>query len=112
MSRAPLSLVFLTCCVAFGCAGNPANVAGNSTAAPATAPATLAEGGGAPTVVDGNQLAARAAQTPICRDVLRRNSNVHVMECRTAEQWKAHQRAEAQAAGDIARQLQGSGFRR
>lgn len=108
MSRAHLCLLVLTCTFAAGCAGNRGNVADDT---PLAATAAAVEGG-APAIVDGNQLAARAAQTPICREVLRRNSNVHVMECRTAEQWKQYRRAEAEAAGELVRQMQGSAFRR
>jgi hypothetical protein len=114
MSRARSYLVVLTCSLAAGCAGNRANVAEDAPAAAAAAPAVTtqaaaADGAAAPVVVDGNQLAARAAQTPICRDVLRRGSNVHVTECRTAEQWRIYQRAEAQAAGDLVRRMQRGG---
>ncbi len=108
MSRAYLCIVVLTCSFA-GCAGNRQNQAVASLAA--TAPAATAEAAPtanavAPVVVDGNQLAARSAATPICRDVLRRGSNVHVRECRTAEQWKLYERREAQAAGELVRQMQ------
>jgi hypothetical protein len=98
MSRARLPLVSLACFAAFGCAGNRENLA-DATAAEASAA----------TVVDGNVLAARSATTPICRDVLRRGSNVHVTECRTAEQWRMYQRAEAQAAGELVRRMQRGG---
>jgi hypothetical protein len=122
MRRARLSLVLLTCSVV-GCAANRANLADDSaaatppaaatapaaTVATATAPAAAGQPG-ATTVVDGNVLAARAAMTPICRDVLRRGSNVHVTECRTAEQWRLYQRAEAQAAGELVRRMQRGGL--
>jgi hypothetical protein len=113
MSRALFCLALLTSALTAGCAGNRENVADTATAAPtatvaavAAAPAEQAAPGQPPTVVDGNQLAARAAATPICRDVLRRGSNVHVTECRTAEQWRIYQRAEAQAAGELVRRMQ------
>ena len=111
MSRAIVCLALLTSALTAGCAGNRENVAATAAAAPAaptvvTVATAQAAPGQAPTVVDGNQLAARAAATPICRDVLRRGSNVHVTECRTAEQWRIYQRAEAQAAGELVRKMQ------
>ena len=119
MSRAPLSLVSLACLAAFGCAGNRAHLAdATAGAAPPAAAATRAPAAlvtataaqtAAATVVDGNVLAARSATTPICRDVLRRGSNVHISECRTAEQWRDYQRVEAQAAGELVRRMQRGG---
>lgn len=113
MSRALLCLAVLTSALTAGCAGNRENVADTAAAAPtptvvtvAAAPAAQPAPAQPPTVVDGNQLAARSAATPICRDVLRRGSNVHVIECRTAEQWRIYERAEAQAAGELVRRMQ------
>ncbi len=113
MSRAIFCLALLTSALTAGCAGNRENVAATEPAAAAPTVVTVAAAaaapaapGQAPTVVDGNQLAARAAATPICREVLRRGSNVHVTECRTAEQWRIYQRAEAEAAGELVRRMQ------
>ena len=113
MRRALFLSVLLTSALAAGCAGNRENVADTATAAPTPAAPTataLAAEPAAPAapaaVVDGNQLAARAAGTLLCRDLLVRGSNVNRRMCGTAEQWKAHERREAEAAGRMVRQMQ------
>jgi hypothetical protein len=121
MSRALLIFVVLTSTVAAGCAGNRDNLADPLTAAsaaaapaaPATsavttlaaAPAAQATSDGA-TVVDGNLLAARSADTLLCRDLLVRGSNQMRRQCGTAEQWKTYERREAELAGEMLRRMQ------
>ncbi len=118
MSRALFCLMVLTSALAAGCAGNRENLADTAAAAEvsaipatATAPAvaTLAAAQAAPgsaTVVDGNQLAARSANTLLCRDLLVRGSNQMRKMCGTAEQWKTYDRREAEAAGEMVRRMQ------
>jgi len=115
MRRALFSHVLLTSALAAGCAGHRENVAATAAAAAVPAstatalvaePAEAAAPGTPATVVDGNQLAARSAGTLLCRDLLVRGSNVNRRMCGTAEQWKAHERREAQAAAEMVRQMQ------
>jgi hypothetical protein len=124
MRRARCCLVLLTSALAAGCAGNHENLADTATAtAPGVATVTVAptasavatvaaaatpaaDGTGAITVVDGNQLAARTADTLLCRDMLVRGSNQMRKMCGTAEQWKVYQRREAQAAAEQVRRMQ------
>jgi hypothetical protein len=72
----------------------------------AAAPAAEPTAAGAVTVVDGNQLAARSADTLLCRDLLVRGSNQMRRMCGTAEQWKLYERREADAAGEMVRRMQ------
>jgi len=116
MRRALCSYLLLTSALAAGCAGNRENVADTATAAATPAapsatalaaePAEAAAPGAPAAVVDGNQLAARSSGTLLCRDMLVRGSNVNRRMCGTAEQWKAHERREAEAAGRMVRQMQ------
>jgi hypothetical protein len=124
MSRARFCLLLMTSALA-GCAGqtenvSPASIAAAPAAAAAAAPAAspaaataavVAAAGStaAPdgvTVVDGNQLAARTADTLLCRDMLVRGSNQMRKMCGTAAQWKEYQRREAQAAAEQVRRMQ------
>jgi hypothetical protein len=109
MSRVVFAVV-LTSALAAGCAGRRDNVADTATApatpVTSTAPAEPVTAGAPVTVVDGNQLAARSADTLLCRDLLIRGSNVSRRMCGTAEQWKLYERREAQAAGDMVRRMQ------
>jgi hypothetical protein len=115
MSRVLFCSVVLTT-LAAGCAGNRDNLAEPATATPAAAatppvttlapaPAAQATPEGT-TVVDGNLLAARSADTLLCRDLLVRGSNQMRRQCGTAEQWKTYERREAEAAGEILRRMQ------
>jgi hypothetical protein len=116
MSRVLFCFVLLTCALAAGCAGNRENLVDTATAAAApatpavTAPAAASPGepaqNGAVTVVDGNQLAARSADTLLCRELLVRGSNQIRRMCGTAEQWKVYERREAQAAAEMVRRMQ------
>jgi uncharacterized protein YdeI (BOF family) len=116
MSRALLFFVVLTSTLAAGCAGNRDNLAEPSTAAASTATATPATTlAAAPaaqatpdgtTVVDGNLLAARSADTLVCRDLLVRGSNQMRRQCGTAAQWKTYERREAELAGEMLRRMQ------
>ncbi len=63
------------------------------------------------TVIDANELIASTPAPPICREVLKPNSNVHERRCMSAEHWKLWERAEAQRAAEIVRMMQGSAFR-
>jgi hypothetical protein len=53
-----------------------------------------------------NQLAARTADTLLCRDLLVRGSNQMRKMCGTAEQWKVYDRREADAAAEQVRRMQ------
>ncbi len=119
MSRAPLfAAVLLMALTAAGCAGNRDNLADDAAtsetaataiaAAPATAPAATGQvaPGTTPVVVDGNQLAARSADTLLCRELLVRGSNMIRKVCGTAEQWKLYERREAEAAAATVRRMQ------
>jgi hypothetical protein len=117
MSRVVACVALLTSALATGCAGNRENrVDATAAAATPTAPAvtTLAAApaaeqaapGAGVTVIDGNQLAARSADTLLCRDLLVRGSNQMRRMCGTAEQWKLYERREAQAAGEMVRRMQ------
>jgi len=63
------------------------------------------------TVVDANELIANTPAPPVCREVLKPNSNVHEMRCMSAEHWKMWQQAEARRAAELVRMMQGSAFR-
>ena len=62
-------------------------------------------------VVDAAALIARDPPPVVCREMLKRNSNVHILQCLTAEQWKIYQRAEAADAARIVRMMQGNPYR-
>ena len=116
MSRVLFSIVLLTSALATGCAGSRENLADAATAvaapaAPAAAtlaaaPAGQAAPDGAVTVVDGNRLAQRSADTLTCRDLLVRGSNQMRRMCGTPQQWKDYDRREAQASAEMVRRMQ------
>jgi hypothetical protein len=114
MSRVLFFVVLLTSALATGCAGNRENLTDTAPATPvapaAPAATALAAAGeaapGAVTVVDGNQLAARTADTLLCRDLLVRGSNQMRKMCGTTEQWKVYDRREAEAAAEQVRRMQ------
>jgi glycine/D-amino acid oxidase-like deaminating enzyme len=112
MSRVSVFLVLLLCTLGAGCAGSRATLVDAAPiaagAAAAAAPSQLAVGATQPTVVDGNQLAQR--EVPICREILKSNSNVHVRQCMTASAWKRWERQEAERAEATVRMLQGSRY--
>jgi hypothetical protein len=113
MNRAVSCVVVLVFALAAGCAGNretvadtPATAAAPTLAAAAATPAGQTDAAGGVTVVDGNQLAQRSADTLLCRDLLVRGSNVQRRMCGTAAEWKVYERREAQAAGEMVRRMQ------
>ena len=61
-------------------------------------------------VVDVNQLAARAPDPVICREVLKRGSNVHAIYCLTRADWRRYRRIEADEAEEFVRALQGGTY--
>ena len=112
--------VVLAALLAAGCASNP-EVATEpvATAAPPPAAATAspaAEGSAAATVVpdtviDANELIANTPPPPVCREMLRPNSNVRTKTCMSAEHWRLYDQAEAQRAGELLRTWQGGSYR-
>ena len=102
--------------LAAGCASSPEVADEAAIAAPALAATPSSAGPTAGTVVpdtviDANELIANTPAPPICREVLKFNSNVHERRCMSAEHWKQWERAEAQRAAEIVRMMQGSAFR-
>jgi type V secretory pathway adhesin AidA len=125
MSRVLYCLLLLTSALAAGCAGSRDNLAADT--APAATPAVAVAAAATPvtavaasvaqaapadgaapatTMVDGNQLAARSADTLLCRELLVRGSNQIRRMCGTTEQWRVYERREAQAAGEMVRRMQ------
>jgi hypothetical protein len=109
--------VVLAAFVAAGCASNP-EVATEAvaTAAPtlAAASSSAATGSGAvapDAVIDANDLVANTPPRPVCREMLRPNSNVRTRYCMSADDWKTYERAEAQRAGELVRTWQGGDYR-
>lgn len=105
MSRTKACVVLASLLAVMGCAGTP-EVTGEPPAAAAedsnaAAPVTI-------TVVDAHELIAREPPRVFCRDMLQPNSNVHVKQCMTAEDWKRYERLEAREALGIVRMMQGS----
>jgi hypothetical protein len=99
-----------------GCAGAPdvareAPTAALVAEAPATAPAATSAAIVPDAVIDANELIANTPPKPICRDMLRPNSNVHVKTCMREEDWKIYDRLEAQRAGELVRMMQGGAYR-
>ena len=92
------------------CAGARQSAPVDLAAAPSAVPADLA-----PItpdlIVDANELIARQPTPPICRDVLRQNSNVIVTRCMSAADWKTYERREAREAEAVVRMLQGGHYR-
>jgi hypothetical protein len=111
MSQIKAYAVLVTLLAAAGCASGPeapAAAAATSVAAVATeAPGTVVPA----KVVDVNELVASQAPPVICREVLKRNSNVHVNLCGTAEEWKRYARREAEDAESLTRMMQGGRYR-
>ena len=119
--RPSKAYVVLAALVAAGCASNP-EVATDAvpTAAPplaaaAAAAASPAAGGSATvvpdTVIDANELIANTPPPPVCREMLRPNSNVRTKTCMSAEHWRLYDRAEAQRAGELLRTWQSGTLR-
>lgn len=111
--------VVLMAFAAAGCAGT-AEVADESaatsgaTAALAAAPRADSADAGAivpDAVIDANDLVASTPPRPICREMLRPNSNVRTKRCMSAEHWELYDRAEAQRAGELLRTWQGGRYR-
>ncbi len=108
MSRTKACVVLTGLLAIMGCAGT-AEVTGEAPAA--TAAATEDSNAAAPvtiTVVDAHELIAREPPRVFCRDMLQPNSNVHIKQCMTAEDWKRYERLEAREALGIVRMMQGS----
>jgi hypothetical protein len=113
--------VVLVALVAAGCASNPEVVEGVAGEAVATAAPTLAAASSsaatgsttvaADAVIDANDLIANTAPRPMCREMLRPNSNVRTKYCMSAEAWQIYDRAEAQRAGELVRTFQGGAYR-
>ena len=61
-------------------------------------------------VVDVNQIAARAPDPVVCREVLKQGSNMHVIYCLTRADWRRYKRIEADEAEDFVRALQGGTY--
>lgn len=110
--KAYVALVMLL--AAAGCASGPevADEALAATTAATAVAATEEPGTVVPvTVLDVNQLVASQAPPVICREILRRGSNVHVSLCGTAEQWKRYAHREAEDAAALTRMMQGGRYR-
>lgn len=109
--------VVLAALVAAGCASDP-QVATEAVATAATtlsaAPSSAATGSATvvpDAVIDANDLVATTPARPVCREMLRPNSNVRTKYCMSAEHWKIYDRAEAQRAGELVRTWQGGDYR-
>jgi hypothetical protein len=112
-SRPCLALVVL---LVSGCAGAPElQPAELAAAAPSAAAPNAAPAEAAPIipdlVVDANELIARQPTPPICRQILRKGSNVIVTQCMSAADWKLFERREAREAAGVVRMLQGGRYR-
>jgi PBP1b-binding outer membrane lipoprotein LpoB len=108
--------VVLAALLIAGCASSPEVADEASTPATAVAASSTAQAASSGTVVpntivDANELIANTPAPPICREVLRPNSNVHERRCMSAEHWKLWDQAEAQRAAQIVRMMQGSPYR-
>jgi hypothetical protein len=115
MSRRKGHVVLAALLIA-GCASSPEVADEAPAAAPAVAASSSSEdassGAIVPnTVVDANEIIARTPTAPICREILRPNSNVHERRCMSAEHWKLWDQAEAQRAAQIVRMMQGNPYR-
>jgi hypothetical protein len=111
--------VVLAALVAAGCASNlevdnriatEAVTNASPTLAAASSSAATGSATGAP-VIDANDLIANTAPRPVCREMLRPNSNVRTKHCMSAEAWQVYDRAEAQRAGELVRTWQGGAYR-
>ena len=108
--------VVLAALLAAGCASDPQvtteTSAAASTITAAPSPAATGSATAVPdAVIDANELIASTPPRPICREMLRPNSNVRTKYCMTAEQWQLYDRAEAQRAGEILRTWQSGTLR-
>jgi hypothetical protein len=114
--------VVLAALVAAGCASDvevatataPSEAVATAAAPLAAAPSPPATGSAAvvpEAVIDANELVANTPARPICREMLRPNSNVRTRYCMSAEHWQIYDRAEAQRAGEILRTWQGGAYR-
>jgi len=115
MRRSQAVVVLATMLIA-GCASAPevegARFAAASAAAPAESPAAPPSAAIVPdTILDANDLVARTPARPICRDVLKPGSNVHVKRCMSAADWKVWDQIEAKQAGELTRMMQGGKYR-
>ena len=114
--RPTKAYVVLAMSLTAGCANSPevADEAVLATPALAAAPSSADPSAGTvvpDAVIDANELIANTPAPPICREILKFNSNVHERRCMSAEHWKLWERAEAQRAAEIVRMMQGSAFR-
>jgi len=117
--RPSKACVVLSLLLAAGCASSPevadeaAVAAPSLAAAPSapSAPSSSTETIVPDTVIDANELIANTPPPPICRQVLKMNSNVHERRCMSAEHWKMWDQAEARRAAELLRTWQGSAFR-
>jgi hypothetical protein len=113
------SCIALVVLLAGGCAaapeltdqGAPAREDAVATPPSPTAPAANAATGAASLVVDVNELVASTPPPIICKQMLKKNSNVIVNQCGTAEQWKAFYRRQELDAQETVRMMQGSHYR-
>jgi hypothetical protein len=111
-----MAYVVLAASVAAGCASSPQVDESVATAAPTLAAASSSAATGSASVVpdaviDANDLIANTPARPVCREMLRPNSNVRTKYCMSAEDWKTYERAEAQRAGELVRTWQGGDYR-
>jgi hypothetical protein len=116
----PIKAYVVLAALAAGCASNPevatdtvATEAAATAAQPlAASPAAADSATAAPdAIIDANELIASTPPRPICREMLRPNSNVRTRYCMTAEQWQIYDRVEAQRAGELVRTWQGGAYR-
>jgi hypothetical protein len=118
--RPTKAYVVLAALVAAGCARSPEATDAATSAAPAVTPSAVAaapnDAGGSAAIVpdaviDANDLIANTPARPVCRELLRPNSNVRTKQCMSAESWELYDRAEAQRAGELLRTWQGGRYR-
>ncbi len=91
--RPTKAYVVLAMLLAAGCASSPEVADEAAIAAPSLAalPSSASPSAGTvvpDAVIDANELIASTPAPPICREVLRPNSNVHETLCMSAEHWK------------------------
>ena len=111
--------VVLAAVIAAGCARSPetASQASAARAVAAPAAATVSDASGESgalvpdAVIDANDLVASTPASPVCRELLRPNSNVRTKQCMSAESWELYDRAEAERAGELLRTWQGGRYR-
>jgi PBP1b-binding outer membrane lipoprotein LpoB len=108
--------VVLAALIAAGCASNSQVDDSVASAAPTIAATSSSAATGSTSVVpdaviDANDLVASTPARPVCREMLRPNSNVQTRYCMSAEDWKTYDRAEARRAGELVRTWQGGDYR-